>query len=282
MRKPTASSSPVVLNMDPLLPGLEVASAAKLEFTRINAFPVAKLPVPKGGKEPSRELIDGIRKIGQVILPVICYDTGGDKGQLVIRDGLRRIKAALALGISTVPLVIVHGSACAGAVIGIAANEMRSGNPASELIMVRELINAGASEDGIVATTGLSQPRLRKLLRLTALNTSIYKEFESGAVSPAIAQRVAKLNRDDQEKLATVMKDHGRLTSRDVDAVRKVQVGEQMEALPDSAFAPAPAAWEPRVHRLLCEALSQIPAGEIREQLDAIAQRLASVPAAAA
>lgn len=245
------------------IPGLFLPALAKVQFSRFNAFPLNRLPTIEGGKEPSRELLENVKANG-VIYPILVHD----QSPLVIKDGRRRVKAAIAAGQKDVPLILIHGCASAGSALGLAAQEIRSDNPMAEVQLVQELVRAGATLEQVCGATGKNVQRLRKLMGLTALVEPLFQAAARGAISDTVALRVAKLGRDEQAKALALFDRDGELTGKVVSSLRRIEAQTEFSAIPTSALAnAAPIDWETRVHALLSQAASISADTNLRRQI---------------
>jgi ParB/RepB/Spo0J family partition protein len=179
------------------------------------------------GPSPSRELIENIRVRG-VRTPVTIMHADGGVYQLVA--GRRRLLAALACGLTYIPAIIETGESIASA--ALSDHALRRENPAADLKHIESLLDLGYSDKQIAQATGLTLGTIRSRLRLRDLHPALREALDEGAISMSVAEQARKLPLVEQEALAIQLDQDGKLTTKDVNERRHVQIGEAVTALP--------------------------------------------------
>ena len=178
------------------------------------------------GPEPSRELVENIRVRG-VRTPVTVLR---EDGVYRLVAGRRRLLAALKCGMSYIPAIIESGESLASA--ALSDHALRRENPAADLKHIESLLDLGYSDKQIAQATGLTLGTIRSRLRLRDLHPALREALDEGAISMSVAEQARKLPLVEQEALAIQLDQDGKLTTRDVNERRHVQIGEAVTALP--------------------------------------------------
>lgn len=190
------------------------------------------------GIEPTKAFIEGVREHG-VIEPVVV--TMRDDRPVLV-DGIRRIKAAHAVGQATVPYVVqivdhvtVHGKdygdEIGRALLTILLNEQRSSNPVVELRELEKLAKVVPEED-LPTVTRMSRNRIRRRMRLTRLIPALREKFESGEMRIGAAEAAARLSPVAQTRVAEA----DRPTARAVRLAKQAQRSDALAQLPANLF----------------------------------------------
>lgn len=201
--------------------------------------PDANLP----GNAPAPAFVDSIRRFG-LLQPIIVIPNGHG---YQIAAGRRRIKAARAAGLERIPALIYPLGYAPTQILAIIENQQRSRNIASDYLAIRKLADQGATENDIVAATGMPLGTIRARLRLANLIPPLHDAFLAGHISAAVADQTSTLSHDLQDQLAAILKAAGKLHAHDVDTVRHVAhetAAAQLATLSPQLFA-TPAAPSP-------------------------------------
>lgn len=190
----------------------------KFEFEII---PLADLPPDEEltGGAPCAALRDDVARNG-VHTPILV--TGEWDGHKVMA-GRRRIKAARMAGLETIPALVAIDNgwnSVHAAVVSISDHATRKENAAQELRDIKTLLATGATETDIQKVTGLPKSRIRAVAKLGHLVPSLRTLLDTGAITESTASEAARLPRPVQEALVERYTEKGRLTYKDVDAVR--------------------------------------------------------------
>jgi ParB/RepB/Spo0J family partition protein len=189
------------------------------------------------GAPPDPALVASIRQHG-VLQPVLLVRT--ERETLWVAEGRRRIKAARLAGAVTIPAWITDGDDGLAAAFGLVTHGTRRDNPAAELAAIEQLLALGASEQAIARETGLRLATIRQRLRLRQLDPNLHQAFRLGRLAIGVAEQAAKLPAIAQARLATKLKEAGKVTATDVAAERQVRREDAATALPFTLLTAVP------------------------------------------
>jgi ParB-like chromosome segregation protein Spo0J len=197
--------------------------------------------------EPGAGFVENIRAIG-LLNPVTVRQTvnrpANGRVEYELSAGRRRVAAMRQIrgadGIisanvfpARTPMALVHA-------MSISENTQRRPNPLTDLRAIEALVQAGANEEQIARELHLPIGTIRSRMRLAALIPALREAMEADRMSPTTGERAARLNTEQQESLAGMLRLDGaaRITMDDVSAMLRVRATEQVEALPEAAFTP--------------------------------------------
>lgn len=249
--------------------------------------PVSELPSPVG-KEPSESFIESVRVAG-IMDPIPLAVNKNGRYELI--GGNRRLRAAIEVGLETIPARVIPAGEMSLAILSLVSNEQRSSNPVVELWSINTLLADGAmSESELARASGMSVPTIRKRLSLRALAPEFMTVLELGELAPSMAERIAKLSPEDQNALLDRWNTNaGRLTTEDIRQVREASRPKiETAGLPGMPM-PEPA-WAARGFGGIIEALEDardyidtnaatIDAVEVMQFIDAIRSQVEAVAA---
>jgi ParB-like chromosome segregation protein Spo0J len=206
-------------------------------------IPLANLP-DKPGLEPDAELKASVKRLGKVLSPITVQVDGpllnplsgfASSDRMTVIDGNRRLKAARAAGLETIPAMVyqMDGSSAA---ITLMMNAVRSDNPLHELASIESMIRFGADEKLIANATGMPVATIRKRLKLQALILPLRLGVDQGKIAVSVAERAATLPPALQAQLSATYAKNGKLTAHDVADVKRVRKSDAAELLPASMF----------------------------------------------
>lgn len=198
------------------------------------------------GPAPSRALMAHVAKWG-VLVPILVQHVPGLRYYILI-DGRRRLAAAEALQLATVPAVVLSFGAgvvpdeyveehAEAATLCTALHALRAPNRAVELEDLELLSETGLDRQEICQQTGLTPAQYERTLGLMALAPSLRQAFEAGALSQNLAQQIARLPAEPQRRLEATLAERGQVTAQDLYEVTRARRAEAVAALP--LFAPA-------------------------------------------
>lgn len=217
-------------------PSVTLGAGPKLAQIPLSAFP-AELPGPR----PGREFRRAIARYGVVVPVVLEEDPKGEishrHSTFTLLDGNRRVMAAREAGFETIP-ARVFGATSIGSHLTLALNGLRTANPVTEYEAIRELIGAGHSESDITRLTGFPASRLRARMQLAKLEPALFDALARQAITPGIAEGAARLPVALQSELVATLEATGRLSAKDLRAVRQVALDSAVASLPIEAFEP--------------------------------------------
>lgn len=139
-----------------------------------------------------------------------------------VAAGRRRLTACQEVGIDVVPaLIFPEGTPRhLAAAISLMENTQRGPNPINEYHAIREMIDAGASEQDIIDQLRLSPAVVRRRLSLGRLSAALFAALREGRMAVTVAERVARLPLTRQEPLSTLAARGGMVRVSDYNAVR--------------------------------------------------------------
>jgi ParB/RepB/Spo0J family partition protein len=171
-------------------------------------------------------------------MPVLASDRV-QQDAMVLVDGFKRVRGALALGLSEVLVQVVRLDAVAAAAAILASNCGACGlTQVEEALIVQELHRQhGLTQTEIAARLDRHKTWVcRRVQLLEALHVEVLEDVRVGLVTPAVAREVVRLPRGNQPSMARAAHEH-RLTSREagrlVDVLRATPVEERPAVLAD-------------------------------------------------
>lgn len=179
-----------------------------------------------------------------VMQAVLVHDKGG---QYVAVDGNRRVLAARDAD-KLVPCMVSADLGYLKHVATMMLNNTRERNLIAEMESIDALLLTGASVEAIARSTGTSTATIQKRMKLRTLNPMIRRMVEDGMVANGTAERIAKLNATDQQRLVDKVrasttkesgvpdKTRGVITDDDVKAVRRATSQQAAMSLDPSLF----------------------------------------------
>lgn len=207
----------------------------KPEPCRHNAFKLADLPPSDAlvGPEPTPQFIATVRAVG-VLTPIVCRER--PDGRIVVDDGRRRIKAARATGLETIPANVYPADWARGEVVSLLLNQQRSENVATEYHSIIHLMDAGFSKEQICTAIGISKQRVQRLLRLGKLTPALMLGFLEGKIAPGVAIQATSLRARQKFALEKILEETGRVRGKDVKAARRKQHEDAAAQLSHALF----------------------------------------------
>lgn len=196
--------------------------------------------IPAHWPKPDAEMRRSV-ETGGIINPV-RLERHAD-GHYEVVAGIRRVYAAHLAKLEVVPAsvrTVAPDDSVRSAVELLAENSNRSSNIVAELEAIEGLMAKGGSAKGIARATGMPLQTVEARLRLRRLTPGARELLTTGRIKPSIAEELAKLPGERQEKVvAKAASDGKRVTWNDVDAARRDRTNHASASLPTSVFAPA-------------------------------------------
>ena len=193
-------------NLDALIPtsltveGQEVATQSEIDINLISPNP--RQPRKHFDQEALNELISSIKEIGILQPPVVRKRNNGTY-ELIM--GERRYRAAKAVGLKTIPVIIRQTSDDELLREALIENIHRSQlNALEEAAAYSQLLtDFECTHDELAAKLGRSRPLISNTIRLLNLPTNVQQKLISGAISAGHARALLGLtNQSEIEKLA--------------------------------------------------------------------------------
>lgn len=226
----------------PFSPGLFPAPSVTLGAgPKLTQIPLSAFPVDLPGPRPGREFRRAVSRYGVVVPVVLEEDPNGQithrNATFALLDGNRRVMAAREAGFETIP-ARVFGQTTIGSHLTLALNGLRTSNPVTEYEAIRELVASGHSESDITRLTGFPASRLRARMQLARLLPALFDALTRQAITQGIAEGAARLPVALQSELVATLEATGKLTEKDIRAVRQVSCDGAVAELPIDVFEP--------------------------------------------
>ena len=173
-----------------LIPGAETAenySAVELEVGRIGFSPYQ--PRESIDEEKLQELVNSIRVHG-VLQPIVVRPSGGGDYELVA--GERRLRAAIAAGLRTIPAVVRDLTNEQSLEVALIENLQREDiNPIDAALAYRRLTEEfGLSQEELAFGLGKSRSTIANTLRLLNLPQEIQEHVRAGRLTEGHARAI--------------------------------------------------------------------------------------------
>jgi ParB/RepB/Spo0J family partition protein len=207
-----------------------------------------------GGVEPPADLVGSIRAYG-VFQPValVAVDDAVPitRRQYVIAEGRRRVEGVRRVGYETIPAICYPAGTPrhVAAAMALAGNVIRRSNPIGEFESIREMVQAGASEEQIARELRIPIGTIRSRMRLANLTDGIMTFVQDGRIAVTLAERIARLPTLRQNQLRELLvmriadapdeeaRARVRLTAEDVREVQYARQQEAVNAMPAEMFS---------------------------------------------
>jgi ParB/RepB/Spo0J family partition protein len=190
--------------------------------------------------ETTKEFRDSILTYG-IINPITLVKDDA-RGIYAIAAGRRRMKAALELHMTTVPVRVFNMGEVNADAITLIENSQRAENIIAEYKSIQRIMGRARVEGEtptfqlIHRLTGMNPGTIKKRLELAKLHQTLFSAFEQGKISPSVAERICKLDLDTQETLIPVLQKNKKITAHDVKTARSVVSAESFADLPAQLF----------------------------------------------
>lgn len=199
----------------------------------------AEIPVEKIERDPGQpreefepealaRLADSLRTRGQLQPIRVRWDEG--RGTYVVVCGERRWRAARMAGLATMSCVIMDGPASSAELrsLQLIENMIREDlKPVEQARAFRSIMDLnGWSTHDVARELAVDQSSVVRALRLLDLPAAVQEQVEQGALPPATAYEVSKLDDpDEQAALASRVVAEGLSRAETVEAVRRSSRG---------------------------------------------------------
>ena len=177
-----------------------------------------------------------IETFGGVSTPVLRHDPDYPDRPFRIVDGRRRITALRAGDTDTVhAFVVANGFNAEANALTAVLNIVRKPNAIEEARSIAELVDAGYTPESL-SRIGIPKQTTKKRLRLWNAPDTIKAGVEQGEISEGVAEKVANMSPDLQERAVTFFEDEGKLRHKDLREIRRVGLEEEVEDMGDDLF----------------------------------------------
>jgi ParB family chromosome partitioning protein len=186
----------------PALAAVDGVSFAELPIAQIHAN--ARQPRQVFDEDALRELAHSVREFG-VLQPVVVRADGGDAGGYELVMGERRLRAATAAGLTTIPAIIRSTADDAMLRDALLENIHRVQlNPLEEAAAYQQLLEEfGTTHEELAQRIGRSRPQVTNTIRLLNLPVAVQRRVAAGVLSAGHARALLGLDdRDVQDELA--------------------------------------------------------------------------------
>ncbi len=209
---PTPTQEPM-----PLLPGIP-ALGEPTDVPLTDLPPDTKLH----SDPPSAAFLDTIKNLG-VLQPISLIRCARGPYPYTVAAGRRRIKAARATGMETIPAIIFPEGWVRPSLLAIAENEQRSTNDLSDLLAIESMRAEGFTDTQIRDAVGMSKQRFDSIIVLQRLMPDLRTGMEDGRFIIGLGRAIATLPPEEQAKLLAPL----RAGSLDYKTYRKVYDAHQ-------------------------------------------------------
>lgn len=193
----------------------------KLVSPKARKVVLTDLPENLSGPEPNQAFIESIQKYG-ILQPIGLID---DEGTYRIAYGRRRIKAARALDLISIPALIYPLGWTPASVLTLIENTHRTDNLAAKLEAIADL-RLKATPEEICVAVGISQPELNEAIKLlNDLTPELQAAMKEGRIKTTTAKKAAKLPPEQQQELAKQEK----IKAKDVEQYIQAETDKKVE-----------------------------------------------------
>jgi ParB family chromosome partitioning protein len=195
-------------------------------------------------EEALQRLADSLRTRGQLQPIRVRWDEG--RGLYVIVCGERRWRAAGIAGLPSVSCVIVDGPLSAAELLAIqlVENALREDlKPVEQARAYRQLMDShGWSTRQLARELSVAQPQVVRALSLLNLPEPVQEQVEQGALAPATAYEIGKLDSEAEQRAMAERVVAEKLTRQEaVEAVRRRKAARPSDPIPGvSPARPSP------------------------------------------
>ncbi|RRR76465.1 MAG: ParB/RepB/Spo0J family partition protein [Candidatus Viridilinea halotolerans] len=205
-------SPPTPQAVMPLLPGIP-AMGESLDVALSDLPPDTQLH----SDPPSALFLDSVKNLG-ILQPIQLIRTSRGASPYIVAAGRRRIKAARATGMESIPAIVFPEGWVRPAVLAIAENEQRSTNDLSDLLAIESMRQEGFTDEQIRDSIGMGKPRFESIVVMQKLLPELRAALEQGKISIGLSRAIAPLPSAEQQKLLPAL----RAGSLDYKTYRKV------------------------------------------------------------
>lgn len=172
------------------------------------------------GDPPDEAFVGLVRQLG-ILQPIGVIQR--QSGMYDVAFGRRRIKAARACGMESIPARVWPATWTAIEVLTLVENSARKPNAASDYRSIMELVNRGYTDKQIALAMGVTVSTVRAKMRLSQLPDALLTAFTDNRLPTSIAMQIVRQSPSVRERLATRYVEAGEIKAADIDAARRVQ-----------------------------------------------------------
>lgn len=180
----------------PVLPPHEAGEGEVMAVLHVGVElvdPNPRQPRTHFADDKQEELRKSIADYG-ILEPLLVTEKGGGRFELIA--GERRLRAAKAVGLKTVPVIVRHADDLEKLELSLIENLQRQDlNPIEEAEGYRELGDTfGLTQEEIAKRAGKSRESISNALRLLELTGEMQKSVGAGTISPAHARLLLSID----------------------------------------------------------------------------------------
>ena len=191
-----------------------------------------ELPESLTGPDPDKSFVDSVRQFG-ILQPIVLIESSKS---FKVAFGRRRIKAARAVEMMSIPALIYPAGWTVGEVLALVENLQRKDNLATKIEAVEQLRKTATPEE-ICGAVGFTKAQLKQTIKLIdGLIPPTKKALMEGRIATSTANKMLKLPPAQQESLASKEKIKG----TDVDELLRQETQAKAAELPDELFEDLP------------------------------------------
>lgn len=217
---------------------IEVPGARLASLNPRDIVPNAAQPRKEFVKEDLDELVESIREVGVlqpiVVRPIPDASEAGPHYELVM--GERRLRASMALGLTTIPAVIKNTADEAMLRDALLENLHRANlNPLEEASAYQQLLaDFGITQDDLAARIGRSRPQITNTLRLLKLPETIQRQVAAGVLTAGHARAILSAG-----DAATMVRLAEKIVNEDLSVRSAEAAAATVTTKPTKAIAPS-------------------------------------------
>ena len=186
--------------------------------------------------EADRELQAAIASVG-ILIPILVYpEVEQGATDFIVLDGERRLRAARALSMKLVPVVVSDAPKKPGdrTLRQLIANGSRADlSPIEEATAIRSLMSeTGWNAADSAKALGRSAATVSKLLALLDLPASLQQDVASGAIAISAGHQLARISDPDRQRALAADVKSGRLNRDDIASASKRLVAAGRAGVP--------------------------------------------------
>lgn len=193
--------------------------------------------------KPTPEFVRTVKKFGVINPIILTQPRDGDSIKYTMRDGKRRLLAAIMCGLPEINVRVFLEPEITGDAITLITNSQRSENPAAEYGAIYNLIERGreigvsVSLSDIARVTGMKKQTIKKRMELGRLDPNLFEALADNRITRGVAEKAAKMTAAQQKELVSIMvANNGKLHKS---ALRQIQMAgtvDYVQQLPDDVF----------------------------------------------
>ncbi len=183
---------------------------------------------------PTKAFIACIRKAG-VLESIVVIE---EDGKLIVKNGKRRVLAAIECGIKTIKAdVIATANLTQAEVLTIITNFHRRPNPIAELKAIESIMGEVGSAETVAKELGIPLNVLRRRLKILRLVPEARMLFDAEMIPLSVAEEMSALPTEAQGALVEkAVKAEKRIRMKDVREARYAEQKTTAATLPDNLF----------------------------------------------